>query len=153
MLHPNVTDPKTVDLSTLPPMMEAALFSGITKTEVVDTKKAEDGGDMALIEVSGWAWSGGGRNINRVDLTGDGGKTWAATELGKGTEQRYMEAWAWTFFGGTVWAAKSADGKYEVASKAVDVAYNVQPEKADWNVRGLNNTSWFRVAVEDEEEA
>ena len=26
--------------------------------------------------MSGYAWAGGGRRILRVDLTGDGGKTW-----------------------------------------------------------------------------
>ena len=103
--------------------------------------------------ITGFAYSGGGRGIVRVDVSIDNGSTWKSATLKEGSEQDMHKAWAWTFFEGTVWAAKSADGKYEVASKAVDVAYNVQPEKADWNVRGLNNTSWFRVAVEDEEEA
>ena len=31
--------------------------------------------------VSGYAWSGGGRKILRVDLTGDGGKTWTQVLL------------------------------------------------------------------------
>lgn len=28
------------------------------------------------IEVKGYAWSGGGRDIIRVDVSADGGKTW-----------------------------------------------------------------------------
>ena len=28
------------------------------------------------IEVQGYAWSGGGRDIIRVDVSADGGKTW-----------------------------------------------------------------------------
>jgi len=149
MLGPDVTDPKTVDLSKLPPMMEAALFSGITRAETVD-EKVEGGVAFVKVEVGGWAWSGGGRNVNRVDITGDGGKTWAQTELGEGKDQEYMEAWAWTFYEGEVWVRKNEEGKFIVASKAVDVNYNVQPEKADWNVRGLNNTSWFKFEVKPE---
>ena len=30
--------------------------------------------------VKGYAWSGGGRKILRVDLTSDGGKTWVTAE-------------------------------------------------------------------------
>jgi sulfite oxidase len=150
LLSPNVTDPKTVDVSKLPPMLEAALFSGITVTEVIDNVVDDKGGDKALVEVKGWAWSGGGRNISRVDLTGDDGSTWSPAALGEGSDQQYLKAWAWTFFEGTVWAKKNKDGKYVVASNADDSSYNVQPKQADWKVRGLNNTSWFNVEVADE---
>ena len=32
------------------------------------------------IEVKGYAWSGGGRDIIRVDVSADGGKTWKVRE-------------------------------------------------------------------------
>jgi hypothetical protein len=36
-----------------------------------------------------------------------------------------------------------------LASKAVDMALNSQPENADhgWNVRGLGNNSWYRTVL------
>ena len=41
------------------------------------------------------------------------------------------------------------DGTVKLASKAVDMCFNVQPEKCDhaWNVRGLGNNSWYETKV------
>ena len=91
----------------------------------------------------------GGRNIVRVDLTGDGGKTWATADLLDGANQRFGRAWAWTFWKCEVPAIIQDDGTVRVASKAVDMAFNVQPESSDptWNVRGLGNNSWYRAHV------
>jgi hypothetical protein len=33
------------------------------------------------ITVKGYAWSGGGRGIERVDVSSDGGKTWKTASL------------------------------------------------------------------------
>lgn len=33
------------------------------------------------VDVAGYAWSGGGRGIIRVEITADGGKTWQSAEL------------------------------------------------------------------------
>jgi hypothetical protein len=48
------------------------LQSVITSPEKGRTSKIDGG----AVEVKGWAWSGGGRGIVRVDVTADGGKTW-----------------------------------------------------------------------------
>ena len=44
-----------------------------------------------------------------------------------------------------------ADGStVELCSRAVDMAFNVQPERCEhqWNVRGLGNNSWYRRVVD-----
>ncbi|MGH7954885.1 MAG: hypothetical protein ACREOZ_02875 [Gloeomargaritales cyanobacterium] len=86
-----------------------------------------------------------------MDLTGDGGKTWTAAEITKGCDQKYGRAWAWVFWTCTL-PAKIGKGKVKVYSKALDFAYNVQPEKCDhiWNVRGLSNNSWFKSTIDVE---
>ena len=33
-------------------------------------------GKAIMVKTNGWTWSGGGRNIVRVDITGDGGESW-----------------------------------------------------------------------------
>lgn len=38
-------------------------------------------------EVMGYAWSGGGRGIIRVDVSADGGETWHPTELTQDPDQ------------------------------------------------------------------
>lgn len=92
---------------------------------------------------------GGGRNIVRVDVTPDGGKSWQTATIMQGSEQRFGRAWAWVFWECEVPAALREDGSVELACKAVDMAFNVQPERCDhmWNVRGLGNNSWYRTHV------
>jgi sulfite oxidase len=93
--------------------------------------------------------AGGGRNIVRVDLTGDNGKTWGTTNITHGSEQPHGKAWAWVFWECTsIPAIVCEDGvSVQLSCKGVDKAFNTQPESSDgmWNVRGLGNNSWFRL--------
>jgi len=146
-LPPNITDAKGIDLSTIRSMTEVSLFSGITSIENMSTGRAQPG-DRVKVVARGWAWSGGGRNIVRVDLTSDDGATWETAKLKEGSDQKFGRAWAWTFWECEIpEAVVREDGSVRLASKAVDLAYNVQPESADplWNVRGLGNNSWYRA--------
>jgi sulfite oxidase len=150
-LPPSVTDAGTVQLDQMPSMTEVSLFSGITHMEAVpepDKAKLKPG-DKVTVACSGWAWSGGGRKIVRVDVTGDNGDSWATAELKDGVDQRFGRAWAWTFWTTEVVATVGEDGQVHLASKAVDHAFNVQPENSShtWNVRGLGNNSWYRVTL------
>ena len=147
-LPPNVTDAKKVDLSKMPSMTEVAVFSGITTMELVEKPKLKPG-NVVMVKAKGWAWSGGGRNIVRVDITGDGGKSWQAAEIKEGGNQKFGRAWAWVFWECEVPASVKKDGTVEVASKAVDLAFNSQPESVahGWNVRGLGNNSWHRASI------
>ena len=150
ILPPNVTDVNRVNLDQMPSLMEASIFSGITALEPLQYVKNLKAGDTVVMKASGWAWAGGGRNVVRVDLTGDGANTWVAADLKEGKEQRVGRAWAWTFWECEVPAIVQPDGSVEVTSKAVDMAFNVQPEscKHTWNVRGLGNNSWYRKSVQ-----
>jgi sulfite oxidase len=150
-LPPSVTDAQGIDLDKMPSMTEVSLFSGITHLKVVS--QHEEGslkpGEKVTIQCSGWAWAGGGRNIVRVDVTGDEGQSWFTAVLKEGSRQKFGRAWAWTFWECQVEAVVAADGKVHLASKAVDLAFNVQPEHCShsWNVRGLGNNSWYRTTL------
>ncbi|KAL9267633.1 Sulfite oxidase-like protein [Drosera capensis] len=96
--------------------------------------------------------SGGGRGIERVDISVNGGKTWVeASRYQKAgvpyiaDDDNHCEKWAWVFFEADVEVPQNA----EIVVKAVDVAANVQPENVEdiWNLRGVLNTSWHRVKV------
>ena len=50
------------------------------------------------INVQGWAWAGGGRNIIRVEVSCDNGLTWEVAELKEGKNQPIGRAWAWTLW-------------------------------------------------------
>jgi sulfite oxidase len=107
--------------------------------------------------VQGYAYSGGGRGIVRVDVSVDGGKTWQTASLTDGAEQPLNRAWAWTFWECDVDIPETAlNSEIQIVCKATDASYNVQPDTVEgiWNLRGINNNAWHRVfvTVEDDEE-
>jgi len=103
------------------------------------------------VELTGYAWSGGGRGIVLVDVSADGGKTWIPATLGQGSEQKTNKAWAWTFWSAEVPISDAARkaGTMEVLCRATDAASNTQPETPApiWNLRGLANNSWHRINI------
>jgi len=123
-------------------------------TSVIVTPKEGYVEEFDDVTVTGYAWSGGGRGIVRVDVSADAGKTWTTAELKEGSEQHKSRAWAWTFWEAEVplpAGAKPGD-RLEVVCKATDAAYNCQPEFVEsiWNLRGLNNNAWHRVHISRE---
>ena len=131
-----VKDFKDVDLRKVASVQEMPIQSCI-----VETNKKEK-----HLNIKGFAWSGGGRGIIRVDVSIDGGKTWNSATLKEGSEQNLNRAWAWTFWELNVDLDKIND-KMKIICKATDSSYNTQPERSDlaWNVRGLNNNSWHKI--------
>jgi sulfite oxidase len=103
------------------------------------------------VRVAGYAWSGGGRAVARVDVSADGGRTWAPAELSAPADNKPGRAWAASLYSIELPlpAGVKAGDTLELAVKATDEAYNTQPATPGevWNVRGLMNNSWHRVAV------
>jgi sulfite oxidase len=52
------------------------------------------------ITAAGYAWSGGGSSIIRVEVSADAGKTWVSAQLQNpgGVQQPEGRAWAWVFW-------------------------------------------------------
>lgn len=104
----------------------------------------------AVLPVQGYAWSGGGRNIVRVDVSTDGGHTWTPAKLHHAArKQRYNRAWAWTPWELEVQVPNDTTQQLEIICKAVDSSYNAQPDSIApiWNMRGMLNNAWHRVSV------
>jgi len=153
MLGPDVTSADGVDLSKVAPVNELPVTSAILVPQP-DAKVAaaiDEGAPASTVEVKGFAWSGGGRGIVRVDVSADDGATWHTATLGDGSEQPRHKAWAWTFWEADVPlpAAVAAKGATKLVCKAVDASHNTQPESvaAVWNLRGLANNAWHRVPI------
>lgn len=104
--------------------------------------------------LTGWVW-GGDEPIDRVEVSTDGGATWAQAELhtpehyfGKDRLRPEDYASAWGVFE-YHWKAP-ASGEHLVASRAHDAAGTSQPLEEDPNVKGHFNQTrvkWRRVAV------
>ncbi len=115
------------------------------------------------VAVAGYAYSGGGREIARVDVSVDGGRTWDQAELldhktrptdddgGRNVVARGRPDWSWKRwrYVGVMLDGQADKQPPEVVCKAVDSAYNTQPERHDgiYNVRGNLATAWHRVQV------
>ena len=97
--------------------------------------------------VKGYAWSGGGRAIIRVDISADGGKTWEEARL-KPNGQSPYKSFAWTLWEADVKLPKGAT-KTQLVVKAVDISYNVQPDSVEgiWNLRGCLSNAWHRINI------
>ena len=92
-----------------------------------------------LVQIHGVAF-GGTRAIERVEISVDGGDSWHTARLVGPDLGRF----AWRQF---ALAVKLPAGTYQVASRAVDVAGNVQPADRVENAHGYNNNSWRDHAV------
>jgi sulfite oxidase len=99
------------------------------------------------VVVKGYAITGGGRKIARVDVSTDDGGSWTTANITQGDQQ-----WAWTFWETKL---KLAGGEQEIIARAFDTASNTQPEDARhiWNFKGYMNNAWHRVKVKVKSEA
>ena len=129
---PNVEDFKNIDPSKIESIQCLPVTSAICKTEKRDNK----------LKVSGYAWSGCGRGIVRVDISIDNGKTWLSANLLNKYE--YSKAWAWTLWELDI---ENPEEDIEIICRAVDNSYNIQPENSSflWNLRGILNNSWHKI--------
>ena len=141
---PNM-DIKNLDMTPFPAIQEYPVTSAICYPRDHQTLSRQGDG---TVKVKGYAWSGGGRGIIRVDVSVDGGKTWEVANLKK-EEQPAGRQWAWTFWECDVTVPDDAE-RVEIVSKAVDSSYNVQPELSlpIWNPRGYLSHAWSRVKVD-----
>ncbi|KAL4458252.1 hypothetical protein ABPG75_013117 [Micractinium tetrahymenae] len=106
----------------------------------------------ASIRVRGYAWSGGGQPIARVDVSADGGSTWTVARFVQQESRPSGRMWAWTTWEADVPVPepkRSEGGPFKIVCKAMDAACNTQPEhvSAVWNFRGLNCNSWGTVPL------
>ncbi|KAK7301293.1 hypothetical protein RJT34_12154 [Clitoria ternatea] len=93
----------------------------------------------------GYAYSGGGRKVTRVEVTLDGGETWHVCSIECPEKpNKYGKYWCWCFWSLEV-EVLDLLGTKEIAVRAWDEALNTQPENLIWNVMGMMNNCWFRV--------
>ena len=94
-----------------------------------------------LHRLRGYALSGGGRAIERVDVSVNGGETWDCALL-----QQPGGGFAWCLWSIDV----PINPPCELVARAWDASSNTQPETmaAIWNLRGVLGNAWYRVPIE-----
>jgi hypothetical protein len=103
--------------------------------EFMSRRRFVDAGPCLL---EGRAWSGTAP-VAAVDVSTDGGRSWAAATLEAAPDRWAWARWTWT------WDAEPGD--HELACRACDAEGNEQPLEPEWNVGGYCNNAVQRVAV------
>ncbi len=130
----NSDDPRDV---TAGEVIEAVALNSVI-TSPVDGSEARAG----AVPVTGWAIGPEAAPPARVELSTDGGSTWAPVTLAESGER-----WTWRLWNATV---TLSPGRHELVVRAWDEAGRCQPESAreTWNAKGYANNAWHRVTVE-----
>ncbi|MGC5781193.1 molybdopterin-dependent oxidoreductase [Methylobacterium sp. NFXW15] len=132
------------------PAAETAETADPAKGHTIDTMPlnaaiCEPGSGTALKSgsnrVRGYAVSGD-RAVVRVDVSGNGGRSWVQADL----EQEADAPFAWTFWSTDL---DLPPGEHELAVRAWDAAGQTQPALPDetWNHKGYLCACWHRVRV------
>nr|CAD7393326.1 unnamed protein product [Timema cristinae] len=141
-------DATNLDTTSMPAIQEMPVTSAITNLMEGDTIKLHGG----KISIKGYAYSGGGSPILRVDASSDGGKTWHTANISyHHKEKKYPHHWTWSLWDiklPVLVGAKEVD----IWIKAVDSSYQTQPETVGhiWNIGGNLNNSYHKVKVKIE---
>src|SRR4051812_22625064 len=92
------------------------------------------------VALTGRAWSGRAP-VTRVEVSTDGGASWAEAELAPADP---AHPWSWRAWR-CEWAA--APGTVELLVRASDATGETQPIEQEWNRQGMTNTLVQRVPV------
>lgn len=92
-------------------------------------------------EITGYAFAGGDRDVVRVDVSLDGGRSWHQAEL-----DEQLGRWAWCLWRTTVTLSA---GEVDIVARAWDSTGALQPEHAAslWNPKGYINNAWPGISV------
>lgn len=99
------------------------------------------------LRVTGYAHTGGGRPMSRVEVSGNGGKTWEQVRPLKQELNEAGQLWNWVRWEHTLSHFDPAAEDTEIVCRAWDCAGNTQPDWPIWNYTGMLNNHLYRVKV------
>ncbi|XP_060808320.1 sulfite oxidase, mitochondrial isoform X2 [Amyelois transitella] len=134
----------TADFSTAPPVYSLPVTSAICDPQNGDTVEVVDG----CIQLRGYAYSGGGAKILRVDVTTDRGEHWLEARPAAADAAPPRQHYAWTLWTARV-PVEAHQHEVEIWVKATDSNFNTQPEKFEdiWNIRGILSNAYHKIKV------
>ena len=122
-------------------------------------------GAAETYKCKGYAYGGGGRRVTRVEVSTDQGKNWSLANIDY-AEDRYREsekdsfggrldmAWRETCFCWCFWTLdvplQELEKAKDLVVRAMDEGMCVQPRDLYWNVLGMMNNPWYRIAINRE---
>lgn len=124
-----------------PVVAEGSPVAEIAVRAVIVSPRDGETLDAGSIEVRGSAWSGFGQ-VDVVEVSLDGGATWAAAALETGEPGGRWSPIAWTF------TSEIGAGIRDIVARATDSDGHVQPLEPRWNANGYANNVVHRVKVD-----
>lgn len=111
--------------------------------------------DQENVLVKGFALSGGGRKVTRVEVTLDGGNSWRLCDLEYPEElyscaTKYGRYYCWMFFQIQISIEEILQAilsDQDLRSRAWDSSNNLQPTEPTWNLLGHGNNSQSRIKM------
>jgi nitrate reductase (NAD(P)H) len=103
--------------------------------------------------IQGYAYDGGGHEVQRVEVSLDEGETWlyCIREFPDYPIRHGNKFWAWIHWHVDVSTAHLLKAK-SVSVHAWNVFKNTQPERPSWNTMGMMNNCWYTVKPEVSED-
>eukprot|EP00934_Nitzschia_sp_Nitz4_P001630 Nitzschia sp. Nitz4//scaffold242_size29646//1423//3207//NITZ4_008045-RA/size29646-snap-gene-0.62-mRNA-1//1//CDS//3329543797//1630//frame0 len=121
---------------------EWSLNSTITYPNHNDTLPLAKYIDKKVV-LKGYAHSGGGRPVTRVEISTTEGETWEVAELHRTEKPNpYGKYWCWVWWSFEVDAAQLQG---EIWVRAWDTSNSPQPERPTWTLMGQSSNHIFRV--------
>nr|POF13967.1 nitrate reductase [nadh] 1 [Quercus suber] len=99
--------------------------------------------------IEGYAYDGGGHEVQRVEVSLDGGKTWlyCIRRFPDFPIRHGNKFWTWLHWYVDVSTVHLLQAK-DISVRAWNVFKNTQPEKPSWNTMGMMNNCWYKVKPE-----
>mmetsp|Transcript_44397 Transcript_44397/g.82920 ORF Transcript_44397/g.82920 Transcript_44397/m.82920 type:complete len:866 (-) Transcript_44397:2067-4664(-) len=98
--------------------------------------------------VQGYAHSGGGRRVTRVEVSLDGGSQWELANVTCAAPNRHAKFWCWSIWSFAVPISKLVkSASKSIKCRAWDDSNNTQPSHMSWNCLGLGNNAQFTVKI------
>lgn len=113
--------------------------------DTIDLSKAKDN----TYKIEGYAYDGGGHEVQRVEVSLDGGETWlfCIRRFPDSPIRHGNKFWTWVFWHIEVPVTDLVRCK-SIQCRAFNVFKNTQPEKPTWNIMGMMNNCWYRIKPE-----
>ncbi|KAF2164012.1 hypothetical protein M409DRAFT_25783 [Zasmidium cellare ATCC 36951] len=114
--------------------------------EKISLSKAKRG---QTYRVEGYAYDGGGHEVQRVEVSLDGGETWlyCIRKFPDYPIRHGNKFWAWLHWYVDVSIVHILQAR-SISVRAWNVFKNTQPEKPSWNTMGMMNNCWYVVKPE-----
>ncbi|XP_056631777.1 sulfite oxidase-like [Diorhabda sublineata] len=134
---------ENVDYTSLSPVQELPVISAIFSPAHGETVSPTGG----KITVKGFAFSGGGNKIARVEVSINKGKTWMPAKITDAGKDPVPYHFTWTLW--QVDVPTNGKNCVDLWVKAVDSSCNVQPESWEhiYNIRGVACTAFHKIRV------